>query len=205
MDLHVGIEHAVHAYGTAAVGIGLFLEHFGLPLPGETLLIGAAVLAAEGVIGIKLLLAVAWAAATLGNMAGFAIGRYGGHWLVARYGGRVGITPQRLAEVEALFARYGDAVIVIARFIVLLRQLSGIVAGALEMSWWRFVVFNAVGAALWVAWWGLASYWLGRRVFRYISQLAGIEYVLFALAGAVLVGIAARLLWRRRRGAHTSA
>ncbi|HUK59647.1 MAG TPA: DedA family protein [Stellaceae bacterium] len=203
MDLHAGIEHAIHEYGTAAVGLGLFLEHFGLPLPGETLLIGAAVLASKNALSIKLLLVVAWAAATLGNMLGFAIGRYGGHWLVVRYGARVGITPEKLAEVEALFTRYGDAVIVGARFVVLLRQLSGIAAGVFEMNWRRFVVFNAIGAALWVAWWGLASYWLGRRVFTFTSQLAGLDYALFALAAAVLVAVVARLYWRRRR-ARTS-
>ena len=205
MHLHFGIEHFVHEYGTAAVGIGLFLEHFGLPLPGETLLIGAAVLAAQGDLNIKLLLAVAWAAATLGNTVGFAIGRYGGHWLIVRYGGRIGITPAKLAEVAALFARYGDWVIVGARFIVLLRQLSGITAGTLEMSWRRFLIFNAVGAAWWVAWWGLLAYWLGRRVFAYIANLAGIEYVLFALAALALAVIGARIYRRRRASARADS
>ena len=74
------IEHAVHEYGYAAVGLGLLFEHFGLPLPGETMLIGAAVLASKGELGIKLLLVSAWAGATLGNLAGYAIGRSGGHF-----------------------------------------------------------------------------------------------------------------------------
>lgn len=198
MEFHAGIEHFVHEYGIAAVGLGLLFEHFGLPLPGETMLIAAAVAASQGALGIKLLLIVAWAAATLGNTIGYAIGRWGGHWLVARHGPRVGITPAKLADVEALFARYGDAVIVVARFIVVLRQLSGITAGTLEMKWGRFLLFNAIGAALWVAWWGLLAYWLGRRVFFFISHLAGIEYVLFALAAIVLALIGARIFWRRR-------
>ncbi len=198
MDLHGGIEHFVHEYGIAAVATGLVLEHFGLPLPGETMLIGAAVLASQGTLDIKLLLVLAWAAATIGNIVGYAIGRYGGHWLIVHYGSRIGITREKLAEVEAFFARYGDAVIVGARFVVLLRQLSGIAAGTLEMSWGRFLLFNAIGAALWVAWWGLLSYWLGRRVFAFISHLAGIEYVLFTLAALVIAVIAARIYLRRR-------
>jgi len=192
------IEHAVHEYGYAAVGLGLLFEHFGLPLPGETMLIGAAVLASQGELGIKLLLVTAWAGATVGNLAGYAIGRSGGHWLIMKYGGRVGVTHEKLAQVEALFARYGDALIVGARFIVLLRQLSGLVAGTLEMKWARFAIFNAIGAALWVLWWGLLSYWLGKRVFVYLSHFAGAQWGLLALAALALV-IATTRIYRRKR------
>jgi membrane protein DedA with SNARE-associated domain len=198
----VSLLHELHAfladYGYATVAGGLFLEHFGLPLPGETLLIGAAVLAARGDLDIGLLLACAWLAATLGNAVGFAIGRYGGHRLVLRYGGRVGITKARLGEVEAFFDRYGDFVLIGARFVVLLRQLSGIAAGTLEMRWGRFMLLNALGAALWVGWWGIVSYWLGERVFAFISGLAGIEYALLAIAAAAALVWALRALRRRR-------
>lgn len=193
-DLQPIISH----YGYAAVSGGLLLEHFGLPLPGETLLIGAAVLASQGAMDITVLLALAWAAATLGNMIGFAIGRYGGHLLVVRHGSRVGITSARLGQVEAFFDRYGAVVLVGARFVVLARQLSGIAAGTLEMEWGRFLLFNALGAALWVGWWGILSYWLGRRVFDFLIEFAGIEYALFVLAAALAIALAARLWWRRR-------
>jgi len=200
MESHPGIEHFLHEYGYAAVSLGLLFEHFGLPLPGETLLIGAAVLASQGALDITLLLVLAWAGATVGNIVGYAIGRYGGHWLVVRFGGRIGITQAKLDEVEAFFARYGDVVIVIARFIVILRQLSGIAAGTLEMRWGRFLLFNAIGAALWVAWWGLASFWLGRNVFEFVSHIAGIEYLLLACSILALAIAAARIYWRRRGG-----
>ena len=79
-----------------------------------------------------------------------------------------------------------------------LRQLTGIAAGTLEMHWGRFLLFNAMGAALWVGWWGILSYWLGRRVFDFLIEFAGIEYALFVLAAALAIALAARL-WRRRR------
>ena len=188
----------LHEYGYAAVGASLLLESMGLPLPGETLLIAAAVLAARGVFDIALLLALAWAAATVGNIIGFVIGRHAGHQLVVRYGARVGITAARLARVQAGFERYGAWLLIAARFIVVLRSLSGIVAGTLAMTWPRFLVFNAVGAALWVGWWGLMSYWLGGKMFRLIHGLAHIEPVLFVLAAIAVTLFIAHLRRRRR-------
>jgi membrane protein DedA with SNARE-associated domain len=183
----------LHEYGYAAVGAGLLLESMGLPL-----LIAAAVLAARGVFDIALLLALAWAAATVGNIIGFVIGRQAGHQLVVRHGARVGITGARLARVQAGFERYGAWLLIAARFIVVLRSLSGIVAGTLAMTWPRFLVFNAVGAALWVGWWGLMSYWLGGKMFRLIHGLGHIEPVLFVLAAIAVTVLIARLRRRRR-------
>jgi membrane protein DedA with SNARE-associated domain len=198
LSLFGDLEPFIRRYGYAAVSAGLLLEQFGLPLPGETLLIGGAVLAARGELDIGVLLPLAWAAATIGNTIGFAIGRYGGHRVVVRHGGRVGITSARLGRVEAFFDRYGAAVLIGARFVVVARQLSGIAAGTLEMGWGRFALFNALGAALWVGWWGVLSYWLGRRAFDFVSDLNGAEFTLLALVGALAIAIAARLWWRRR-------
>ena len=141
-------------YGYAAVFGALLLEAFGLPLPGETALIAGAALAAEDKLHLAPLLACAWLAAVLGDNIGFAIGRFGGRRLIVRYGAKIGITESRLARVEALFRRYGGAVVLVARFFALLRQLNGIVAGTVGMGWWRFLSYNAVGAALWVSAWG---------------------------------------------------
>jgi membrane protein DedA with SNARE-associated domain len=199
MGFSGGAEHYIHDYGYAAVSVGLLLEHFGLPLPGETMLIGAAVLASRGTFDIAPLLVVAWASATLGNMLGYAIGRYGGHLLIVRYGARVGITREKLDEVEAFFARYGDIVIVGARFVVLLRQLSGIAAGTLEMRWRRFLVFNALGAALWVGWWGLLAYGFGQSILNFAERAGHIEPVLSALAALAILFVIAWLYRRKRR------
>lgn len=193
-----GDVHAyVHEYGYAAVAAGLALEHLGLPVPGETLLIAGGVEASEGALDLGTLLASAWLAAILGNMAGYAIGRYGGHRVLARYGPRIGVTAERLKTVEDFFDRYGDAIVVAARFIMPLRQLSGIVAGALEMRWLRFLLLNAAGAALWVGWWGLLSYWLGRRVLAFVRHVGSVEPLLLGLSAILLVLVAARI--RRRR------
>ena len=198
MSFFGGVEYAIHDYGYAAVSGGLVLENFGLPVPGEMLLISGATAAAQGTLDIVPLLLLAWAAAVTGQTIGWAIGYWGGHRLLARHGGRVGITAAQLARVESVFDRYGDLVVIFARFIVVLRQLNGIVAGTLEMGWARFLILNAIGAALWVGWWGLLAYWLGHRVLGFAHSIGRIEPMLFALAALVLIAVAARLVWRRR-------
>jgi membrane protein DedA with SNARE-associated domain len=192
------VEHYIHDYGYLAVSGGILLEDFGLPTPGETLLISGAIAAAHGTLDIVPLLLLAWTSAIIGDNIGWAIGYWGGHRLVVKHGSRVGITAAKLAKVEGFFDRYGDYVVVFARFVVLLRQLNGIVAGTLAMHWARFLVLNAIGAALWVGWWGLLAYWLGQSVLDFVRSAGRIEPILFSLAGLALVVVAARILWRRR-------
>jgi LPXTG-motif cell wall-anchored protein len=193
------MERVVGQYGYLAVMLGILLEDFGMPAPGETLLIMGAILASGGALDVYLLLPLAWAGAVLGDNIGYAIGYFGGHRLMLRYGGRIGITAERLKQVEAFFARYGGIVIVFARFVVVARQLNGIVAGTLEMHWLAFLALNALGAALWVGFWGLLAFWLGRGVLVYVREIHALTPALAALAALALLGGAAYLGWRRRR------
>ena len=91
-------------------------------------------------------------------VAGADIGRLGGRPILIRFGSHVGLTPERLAKFEAQFRRYGALVVVVARFVVVLRQVNGLIAGSLAMPWPRFVAANAVGALLWSAVWTLGPY-----------------------------------------------
>jgi membrane protein DedA with SNARE-associated domain len=193
------LERIVRDYGYVAVSLGILLEDFGLPTPGETLLILGAVFAANGHLNIYWLLALAWAAAVIGDNIGFVIGSTGGHRLMLRYGRRIGITALRLKQVEAFFDRWGPMVIVFARFVVGLRQFNGIVAGTLEMHWLRFLVLNAVGAALWVGFWGLAAFWSGKRIFVFLDRIREFEPAGWALLAVLLAGAAGYFWWRRRR------
>jgi membrane protein DedA with SNARE-associated domain len=190
-------------YGYLAVIIAIFGEDFGLPLPGESMLIAGALAAAAGRLEIVPLLLLAWGAAVVGDNVGYAIGRYGGHALIHRYGRYVLITPDRLERVERFFARYGGAVVLVARFVAGLRQLNGLVAGALGMPWWEFVAFNAAGAALWVGAWGFGIYWFGDHGLRMLHSARGAEPYLIAGLVVVFAG-AAIWLWRRDRAGRAS-
>lgn len=177
--------------------LGIFLEDFGLPTPGETMLITGAFLASDGSLNIFWLLPVAWLAAVTGDSIGYVIGATGGHKLLTRYGGRIGITEERLQKVEGFFTRYGNIVVVFARFVVLLRQFNGIVAGSLEMPWPRFFLYNAIGAALWVGCWGGLTYWLGRRFFEYVHLLGWEGPTLVAIAVIAIIVIVVKLFRRK--------
>ncbi|MBV9557663.1 MAG: DedA family protein [Pseudolabrys sp.] len=174
------LEPWIAAYGVAVVFVVLTFESFGVPLPGESLLVVAAVMAGRGTISFPALLVAAWAGSVAGDNIGYWIGRSLGNALIDRYGSKIGLTPARFAKVEAVFAKYGAATVGFARFINFLRQLNGIVAGTLEMPWWRFMIFNALGAALWVGAWAGSGYYFG----RYGASIAAFARD-FAVAGAI--------------------
>ncbi|HUV07646.1 MAG TPA: DedA family protein [Spirochaetia bacterium] len=171
-------------YGYLAVFGAILLEDFGVPMPGETLLIAGAILASQGDLHIVPLVLIAWTAAVLGDNIGYAIGRLGGRELVVRYGRYVFLTEKRLKRAETFFHRRGGLIVLVARFFEILRQLNGIIAGIMSMSWWRFFTFNALGAALWVGFWSSLFFLAGREA----GKLAALfkRYELFIIGGAGL-------------------
>lgn len=180
----------LHEYGYPALFAGLFLESFGFPAPGESLLISAAVLAGKGELSLALVMPIAWSAAVLGDSVGYMIGRYGGRRLVLRFGSHVGMSRERLDSVEAFFKKYGGWFVVIARFIVPARQLNGIVAGTARMPWWKFLPYNAIGAALWVGTWSLGGHYIGDHAAALIHWARQHRYLAAALGIAALVLLA---------------
>jgi len=197
-DFFGEVAHYVAQYGYLAVGLGILLEDFGMPTPGETLLITGAILASHGTLNIYLLLLVAFIGAVIGDNIGFLIGHTGGHHLMVRYGYRIGITHERFERVEAFFERYGGWVIVFARFVVILRQFNGIVAGTLGMHWLHFTVLNAIGAALWVGFWGMLSYWLGKGILVYVQEFHAAAFAIVAIIVIALIAGAAYVLRQSR-------
>ena len=126
------------------------IEDFGIPVPGEAILIAASVYAGTGRLNIVTVAVVGFIAAVTGDNIGFAIGHFGGRALALRWGHDVFLTEERLDKAAGFFDRHGAWIITVARFIEGLRQANGIVAGITGMRWLRFLIFNALGAALWV-------------------------------------------------------
>jgi membrane protein DedA with SNARE-associated domain len=183
------LEPWVHRYGVVAVFGILTFESCGIPLPGESLLIAAAILSGRGDISFAGLFFSAWAGSVLGDNIGYLIGRMLGHKLLWRYGGKIGLTAERLAKVEGIFARYGPATVGFARFFNILRQLNGIFAGIMKMEWRRFLVFNALGGALWVLVWTLAGYNLGvhEADIAALVHKVGFWGIIFAVTGLIVI------------------
>src|SRR4051794_35292254 len=152
------LQPVLEHYGYLAVGGFVLLEDFGVPLPGETILIAAAIFAGSGHMNIAAVIVVAVIAAIVGDNIGFVIGHFGGRPLVHRFGRYIFLTPERLDQAEDYFNRHGGKIVTIARFIAVLRQVNGILSGIIGMHWAKFLAFNALGAVLWVATWaGLGS------------------------------------------------
>jgi membrane protein DedA with SNARE-associated domain len=188
-------------YGYLAVGGFVTLEDFGVPVPGETILIAAAVYAGAGRLNIIAVALIAFLGAVIGDNIGYAVGFFGGRRLVLRFGRYVGLTSARLDKAEGFFGRYGGAIVAGARFIEGLRQANGIVAGTSRMPWPRFVAFNALGAALWVAVWASVGYLAGGNITAIYNAVSRyLLYLLIALAGAAAVLIIRAAARRRRRG-----
>lgn len=152
------IEHWLVQYGVYAVFLIIFFESFGLPAPGEIVLISASTLAILGKLDILTMLFCAFWGGVLGNCIGYTIGRYGGKKLLLRYGYLIKLTPEKLDKFESKLNHNGFFFIVIARFIIVARQLNGIIAGSGEMKFLTFFYANVIGAALWVLAWGAAPY-----------------------------------------------
>jgi membrane protein DedA with SNARE-associated domain len=192
------LEH----YGLWAIGLLITLEDFGVPVPGETILIAGAIFAGAGRINIVALGVVAFVAAVTGDNIGFAIGHFGGRALALRFGKYVFLTEERLDKAENFFDRRGAIVITFARFVEGLRQANGIIAGITGMHWLRFVVFNAIGAALWVGTWVTVGYFAGNNITTIYHYITLYSYYVLAALVVLIVGY---IVWRRRRRRRTAA
>jgi len=186
------LEH----YGLWALFLLVLVEDFGIPLPGETVLITAAIFAGSGRLNVVMVGLVGFGAAIIGDNIGYAIGRFGGRLLVERWGGYVFLTAERLKAAEAFFDRQGGKIIVIARFVEGLRQANGIIAGIIGMHWLRFIAFNALGAALWVGTWVSVGYFAGQHITTIYNDIT--TYSLYAAIAAVVL-IAAWIAYRLRK------
>ena len=188
------MEHLVEAYGPMLLFLLIFLESAGVPMPGETALVAASLLAARGQLRISSVIAVAATAAIAGDSAGYWIGRWGGRRLLRRWPLLASYADRLLPRAERLFARHGGKTVFLARFITGLRVAGAWIAGTIRMDWWRFLCWNAAGGLVWAAGTGLLAYYLGRAATDVLGHRG-------LIVGAV--GIAAtlggfHLLFRRR-------
>jgi membrane protein DedA with SNARE-associated domain len=195
------LRNAVVHYGYWAVGGALLLENAGLPVPGETILLLASFLAySERDLQLGWIFVVGTITATLGDNLGFAAGNYGGRPLLERYRSIFRIRDETLAKGESLFARYGPVTIFFARFVFGMRIIAGPMAGVLRMPWRKFLLFNFLGAALWVSAMCTAGYLFGRHWERMERAVKRFDIGL----AVVIIVVSAIWWWRNRRKSDES-
>jgi membrane protein DedA with SNARE-associated domain len=189
------VTHLLIDYGLVLLFLLVGVEAAGVPLPGETALVTAAVLAHDH-WGIEWVIVVAAAGAIVGDNVGYWIGRIGGRKLVDRFGITRRYAERVLPPSERFFKRHGGKTIFLARFIAVLRITAAWLAGLSRMHWWQFFIWNAAGGIVWATGVSLLAYYAGKAagdaVGRYGVYGAGIVIV-----AAVLVVVGLRI-WHKR-------
>lgn len=191
--LGMDAAHLISTYGYWAVFAVVGLESMGLPLPGETILVAAAIYAGSThEIQIPLVVLAAAGGAVLGDNIGFWIGRGLGFRLLARLGPRIGLDEPRLRLGQYMFRRHGGKAVFFGRFIALLRALAAFLAGANLMPWPRFLVFNLAGGVVWATIYGGGGYLFGASIERFAGPVG------IMLASAAILALIAGLAFVRR-------
>ena len=188
------MKELIHQYGAWLVFALVFLELIGLPLPGEAILVSAAIF--EGTtqdISIALVLLFAVLGAIFGSIISFWIGDRFGYPLLLRYGSYIGLTETRIKIAQYLFRRQGMLVVLIARFVAVLRSVVGFIAGANRMPFAKFMIANTAGAVAWALFYGLGAYYFGKGVEEFARPFA----IALALVGAIVV-VSMIVYWRRK-------
>jgi membrane protein DedA with SNARE-associated domain len=186
----------VHEYGLLALFLIVMLESGGVPLPGETALIAAAIFASRGDLEISEVIAVAAAAAIVGDNLGYWIGRTAGRKVLERLGPIRRWSKPSLEWSERFFQRHGGKTVFIGRFVAVLRVTAAWMAGVSHMRWWRFFVWNAAGGICWAVLVGLIAYYAGHAAADAIGR-----YGFLGAAGVIVLGVLTFVgvhFWRKR-------
>jgi len=187
------LMHLLENYGYLAVLVFVTIESTGIPFPGETMLLIAAIYAGTNHhLSIVFVIISAAAGAILGDNLGFWVGREGGYRLLRRYGRYIRLDERKLKLGQYLFQKHGDKVVFFGRFVAVLRAWAAFLAGTNRMRWINFLFFNALGGIVWATLFGLGGYFLGNRV----NQLTG-PVGIIALVIAALILIAFFIFLRR--------
>jgi membrane protein DedA with SNARE-associated domain len=198
------MESLVHDYGLVVLFLLVGMESAGIPLPGETALVAAGVLASRGDMDIVAVIVVAAVAAIVGDNVGYWAGRLGGRKLLHRWPWLERHASRVLPWSERFFSRHGAKTIFFGRFFAILRVTAAWLAGVSRMDWWRFFLYNALGGVCWAVLVGLVAYYAGHAAADAISRYGlygGIGIVLLLAIGAVVY----RFVRRRMLGAESKA
>jgi membrane protein DedA with SNARE-associated domain len=192
----VNVSHLVETFGYPLLFGAVAAESSGVPIPGETGLITAAVLASRGKLQIELVIAIAAAGAIVGDNIGYVIGRKGGRWLLERPGRFRRQRLQALELGEPFFQRHGPKAVFFGRFILGLRVWASWLAGATRMRWRSFACWNALGGICWATGVGLIAYFLGTAASNAIEAFG-----IYGLVAVLLAGVSARVAYKRHQRA----
>lgn len=196
------LTHLLATYGYWIVLLFVAIESIGIPFPGETMLLAAAIYAGTTHhLQIPLVIAAAAAGAILGDNIGFWVGREGGYRLLRRFGHYIRLDERKLKLGQYLFMRHGGKVVFFGRFVAVLRAWAAFLAGTNRMPWSRFLFFNAAGGILWATIFGLGGYILGDNVHHFAGPFGTVAAVL----AAIIIVVSLIFLRRNQQRLETEA
>ena len=175
----LNLTQLVMTYGYWAVLVFVAIESTGIPFPGETMLLLAAIYAGKTHhLAILLVIIAAASGAILGDNLGFWVGREGGYRLLRRYGRYIRLDERKLKLGQYLFLKHGGKVVFFGRFVAVLRAWAAFLAGTNRMRWPEFLIFNALGGIVWATIFGLGGYFLGKSIDRFTGPFGIASLVL---------------------------
>ena len=178
------LDSLLATYGYLAVFIFVGVESLGIPVPGETMLVTAAIYAGTtGRLSIFWVIVASSAGAIVGDNIGYVIGRSGGYRLLKRYGRYIRLDENRLRLGQYLFRKHGPKVVFFGRFASVLRIFAAFLAGVNRMHWRLFLIFNAAGGIIWSTIYGVAAFLLGKQ----LLQLSGRVDLVLAIVGVAVI------------------
>ncbi|HUA11076.1 MAG TPA: DedA family protein [Solirubrobacteraceae bacterium] len=192
MAFALSVSHIVEVAGYPLLFLIVMGESSGVPIPGETALAAGGIAASRGILQIEWVIVVAAAGAIVGDNIGYLIGKHGGRRLLERPGRWYEERQATLRRGEPFFERHGPKAVFLGRFIVVLRIWASWLAGATEMRWRSFFLWNALGGICWATGVGLAAYYVGNAAIKIIED-AG-----YAALAIVVIAIVAVFVWHRR-------
>ncbi|HEV7454844.1 MAG TPA: DedA family protein [Candidatus Saccharimonadales bacterium] len=167
----VSVDKIFQASGILGLGLTIFAETgllAGFFLPGDTLLFAAGFFAAQGRLNLALCLFVLYIGAVAGNMVGYEIGKRSGHKLFKKTDSIL-FHKDNIEKAQDFFTKHGGKTIILARFVPIVRTLSSPLAGMGHMPYGKFMLYNLIGAALWIPSITLIGYWAGKVLGHYIN------------------------------------
>jgi membrane protein DedA with SNARE-associated domain len=185
--INSGLDHWLSTLGYIAVALFVGIEGIGIPIPGETMLITAAVFAAEGHLNIAGVIAAAALGAVVGNCVGFGVGWFGGYPILRRFGKYIRLNEPQVKVGRYIFVRYGTKVVFIGRFVSILRTYLAFLAGANRMPLPKFLLAISAGAVAWALVYGVGAYALGSQI-SHLSLPVEIAFGALAVA-AIIAGV----------------
>ena len=195
--------HLITVYGLVIIFVLMAAENACLPVPSEVVVPYGGVLVALGHTSMWAVILVSTAAALVGAGTVYTIGRFGGRPLALRYGHKIRIKPSHIEKAEQWFAHRGEAMVLYTRLLPVVRTFISLPAGITRMSWVKFLLYTAIGSAVWNTALAYLGWAFGSNWDQFQAQFAKFTYIIIGLGALIILALAGWVYWKWRKQVST--